>query len=58
MTTQSWQDRPRTTQVSQSILVVMGVTLAGPTDNDADDIACAACRAPGYAIRAPCLPCA
>ena len=32
VTTQSWHASPRTTQVSQSILVVMPVTLAAATD--------------------------
>src|SRR4051794_20689683 len=34
VTTQSWQASPRTRQVSQSILVVMPLTLPEPTDND------------------------
>ena len=33
VTTQSWQARPRTTQVSQSMRVVMQRTLTGGTDN-------------------------
>jgi hypothetical protein len=33
VTTQSWQCSPRTTQVSQSIRVVMDRTVTGATDN-------------------------
>jgi hypothetical protein len=41
VTTQSWQCRPRTSQVSQSIRVVMSRTVTGATDNEPP-----ACRGP------------
>ena len=49
VTTQSWHARPRTTQVSQSILVVMPVTQAGTADSPGPVTATPACRLPGVA---------